>query len=448
MYRFAQDKIKTWFKNSTKALLVSGARQVGKTYTVRKTLTELNQNFYEINFIERQEIVKALKEISDISLLENKLSLYLSIEKDNGKPVVFLDEIQEFPEIVTKIKFLVDRGTYRYILSGSMLGIELKGIHSIPVGYLEEIRMYPMSLYEFSIAMGVTENTLRHIDKCYMDKSPVDPIIHTKMLSLFHTYLIIGGMPSVVSRFLRETTLKAVQEEQENIIRFYKADFIKYETEDRKLRIISIYDNIPAQLNKQNLKFKFTFLDKELKFDRYENSFIWLSEANVSIPVYIANEAKTPLVISKARNSFKLFMSDVGLLTSTFPYSAREEIISGINEYNNGALFENFVAEELTTNGIQPYYFNSKAIGEIDFIVEIDGNVLPIEVKSGKETKRHRALDNLMNIKNYNIAGSLVLSEDNVQTDGKIVYLPIYMAGLLKKETPSNKHVDLDKFKF
>ena len=176
MYRFAQDKIKTWFKNSTKALLVSGARQVGKTYTVRKTLTELNQNFYEINFIERQEIVKALKEISDISLLENKLSLYLSIEKDNGKPVVFLDEIQEFPEIVTKIKFLVDRGTYRYILSGSMLGIELKGIHSIPVGYLEEIRMYPMSLYEFSIAMGVTENTLRHIDKCYMDKSPVDPV--------------------------------------------------------------------------------------------------------------------------------------------------------------------------------------------------------------------------------------------------------------------------------
>ncbi len=447
MKRFVEVKIREWINYSNKALLISGARQVGKTYIVRKVLKEAGFPLYEVNFIERPDILSSLKSSSDFQEFEDKLSLYLAVEADERKPIVFLDEIQEYPEIVTKIKFLVDGGQFRYILSGSMLGIEIKQIRSVPIGYLEEIVMYPMSFFEFLFAMEISENAINHIHSCFCNKVPVDDIIHTKMMNLFHLYLVIGGMPAVVQVFLEHKTLLSAESEQKNIIQFYKSDFIKYETLDRKLRIISIYDNIPSQLNKQNMRFVFTLLNKEMKFDRYENSFLWLKDANVAIPVYIANEALAPLVISKDKHTFKLFLSDVGLLSSYFPSSIRNQIMMGKNESNNGALYENFVAEELVANGIIPYYFKTTAIGEVDFLIEHNGEVLPIEVKSGKGVKKHAALNKLLSCENYHLKSAIVFSESNVSIDKNIIYLPIYMVGLLQEEQASREKMDLSAYK-
>ena len=319
MKRQYEDKIQNWINDSKKALLIYGARQVGKTYLIREMLKRNNISYFEVNFQEREDILNAIKDLSNAEDISMKLALYSDIPLKEGESVIFLDEVQLYPEIITKIKFLVDEGKYRYILSGSNLGVELKGIKSIPVGYVDMFQMFPMNLFEFVNAIGINDTTIKYLKDCFEKLEPVDEIIHKRMLNAFYYYLICGGMPSVVDTFVKTRNLHEVRDEQQNIIRQYKADFIKYENDDKKLKIISIFDSIPAQLNQQNRRFVFTQLDKELKFDRYENSFLWLKDAAVAIPIYIAYEPKAPLILSKSTNQFKLFMSDVGLLTSCYP---------------------------------------------------------------------------------------------------------------------------------
>ena len=445
MYRNIEKDINNWLKESKEALLIEGARQVGKTYTIRTVLNDNKVNFLEINFIDRPDILQALKNINDVKEFILKLELYSPIPLEKGKSIIFLDEIQMFPEIITKIKFLVDEGSYRYILSGSLLGIEIKGIKSIPVGYLRILRMYPMNFFEFAKALGIKKETINYLDECFKSLIPIDEIIHKKMISLFYTYLIVGGMPQVINKFIKTKNLSEIDIEQKNIINTYKADFSRYESIDRKLRIISIYDNIPSQLNKQNHRFIFTYLNKELKFDRYENSFLWLKDAGVSYPVYIAKEAKSPLVISKDKNTFKLFFSDVGLLTSSYPSFVREELTKeNTNLYNNGALFENFVAQELYSNNFIPYYYKSNKLGEIDFMIELNNKIILLEVKSGKDNKKHKSLDNLIHIYKDQIDKPIILSTSNVLIEEKINYIPIYLVGLIKQDEIKNKQIEIN----
>ena len=361
MKRQCEERIQEWIDNSDKALLIYGARQVGKTYVIREVLKRNNISFFEINFQERDDILKAISDISNAEELSMRLALYSDVPLIEKESVIFLDEIQLYPDIITKIKFLVDEGKYRFILSGSNLGVELKGIKSIPVGYIDMFQMYPMNLFEFAVALGVGEDVISYIRECFDEEKPVDEVIHKRMLNAFYYYLICGGMPAVVNEFIASRNLRSVREEQQSIIRQYKADFVKYENDDRKLRIISIFDSIPAQLNQQNRKFVFTQLDKELKFERYENSFLWLKDAAVAIPIYIASQPKPPLVLSKATNQFKLFMSDVGLLTSCYPDYVSKALLDMNPEYgvNNGALFENFIAQELVASDRKSTRLNS-----------------------------------------------------------------------------------------
>ena len=433
MKRQYEDKIQNWINDSKKALLIYGARQVGKTYLIREMLKRNNISYFEVNFQEREDILNAIKDLSNAEDISMKLALYSDTSLMEGESVIFLDEVQLYPEIITKIKFLVDEGKYRYILSGSNLGVELKGIKSIPVGYVDMFQMFPMNLFEFVNAIGINDTTIKYLKDCFEKLEPVDEIIHKRMLNAFYYYLICGGMPSVVDTFVKTRNLREVRDEQQNIIRQYKADFIKYENDDKKLKIISIFDSIPAQLNQQNRRFVFTQLDKELKFDRYENSFLWLKDAAVAIPIYIANEPKAPLILSKSTNQFKLFMSDVGLLTSSYPDYVSKELLDMNPDYeiNNGALFENYIAEELISNNITPYYFKNKNIGEIDFLMEYDNQITPLEIKSGKDYKVHKALDNLLNTREYSIKKAYILSPSNIEIDDKNIYLPIYMTGLL-----------------
>ncbi len=444
MYRKDSLTIQEWLGGSNKALLVTGARQIGKTWLIRDEIEKSGYTKFEINFIDQPDMIKYLNTQMSAEDFLVRLKMIMPEDCQPHKTVIFFDEIQKCPEIVTKIKFLIDEGSYRYVMSGSLLGIELKGITSVPVGYLTVLRMYPMDFEEFMIANNVSNTTLEMLKIKFETLSPVEDFIHQKLLSMFFIYLIVGGMPDAVKKYVETKDIREVDKVQRDIVALYREDFSQYEDEDKKLKLKSIYDIIPAELNKQNKKFVFSMLDKELKFDRYENSFLWLKDAGVALPVYNVDAPVIPLLISKSSNVFRLFSNDVGLLTSAYPAATKIELIGSNGEVNNGAHFENVVAQQLIANGLEPYYCKRKNLGELDFVIELDGKVVPIEVKSGKAYKAHKALDNFMGVEEYHIEKAYVLSVGNVEKEGAVIYLPIYMTYLLKEQKIGRMIVNLD----
>ena len=444
MFRKDSITIEEWIKNSNKALLVTGARQIGKTWLIRDEIEKSGYTKFEINFIDQPDMVHYLDAEMGADEFLVKLRMIMPEDCKPHETIVFFDEIQKCPEIVTKIKFLVDEGSFKYVMSGSLLGVELKGIASAPVGYLSVLRMYPMDFEEFMIANLVSKATLEMLKDKFETVRPVDEFIHQKLLALFFVYLIVGGMPDAVKTYIATKDIREVDKIQRDIVTQYKEDFSQYESEDKKLKLISVYDIIPAELNKQNKKFVFTMLDKELKFDRYENSFLWLKDAGVAFPVYNVEAPVIPLLASKSSNVFRLFSSDIGLLTSAYPAATKIELINKNGEVNNGAHFENAVAQQLLCNGFELYFCKKKNIGELDFLIEMDGKVVPIEVKSGKAYKTHKALDHFMNVLDYHIEKAFVFSTGNVEKDGKVTYLPIYMCYLVKEQSIGQLIVDLN----
>ena len=444
MYRKDSIIIEEWLKRSDKALLVTGARQIGKTWLIREEIAKSGYRKFEVNFIDQPDLVDYLNVKMSANEFLVKLKMIMPEDCKPQETDVFFDEIQKCPEIVTKIKFLVEEGSFKYVMSGSLLGVELKGITSVPVGYLTVLRMYPMDFEEFMIANSVSKTTLEMLKAKFETCQPVDEFIHQKLLSLFFIYLIVGGMPDAVKIYIATKDIREVDKVQRDIVALYKEDFSQHESEDKKLKLISIYDIIPAELNKQNKKFVFTMLNKELKFDRYENSFLWLKDAGVALPVYNVEAPVIPLKASKSSNVFRLFSNDTGLLTSAYPAETKLELINKNSEVNNGAHFENAVAQQLTANGLEPYFCKKKNIGELDVLVEMDGKVVPIEVKSGKAYKAHKSLDNFMKISDYHIEKAYVLSVANMEQEGSVVYLPIYMCYLLKERKIGKLIVDLD----
>jgi predicted AAA+ superfamily ATPase len=445
--------LEQFYKRTNKALLVTGARQTGKSFSIRQYGTAHYENFVEINFIEQPgaaEILKGAKNSQDILV---RLSLLTSTPLVAGKTLVFFDEVQECPEMVTAIKFLVDEGSYRYILSGSLLGVELKDLRSEPVGYMDVKDMYPLDFEEFLLAMGVSRQVTDGLQRAFEQQQPVDEFVHKKMMELFRLYLIVGGMPAAVQKYVDTHNLQDVMAEQQAIIRLYKRDITKYD-KNHKLYIDEIFELIPSELNAKNKRFILKDLNENLKFSRYENSFLWLKNAGVALPTYNVEEPVVPLKLSRSRNLFKLFQSDIGLLACQYAEGFQLRIIRSAegrlqgkkNEkgINFGSIFENMVAQELQAHGFELYYFNSKKQGELDFIIEKDGQALPIEVKSGKDYQRHNALSNVMGNADYAIPRAIVFCNDNVSMSGNIVYLPIYMVTFLKKEVIGEVIYDLD----
>lgn len=444
MYRKHSKTIKEWINNSNKALLVTGARQIGKTWIIRDEVQKSGYTMFELNFIDQPDMVNYLNVQMSADEFLVKLKM---IMPENCKPhetIVFFDEIQKCPEIVTKIKFLVDEGSFKYVMSGSLLGVELRGIASAPVGYLTVLRMNPMDFEEFMIANSISQATLDMLKEKYEILEPVEEFIHERLLSLFFVYIIVGGMPDAVKTYVSTKDIREVDKVQRDIITLYKVNFTQYEQEDKKLKLKSIYDIVPAELNKQNKKFVFTMLDKELKFDRYENSFLWLKDAGVVLPVYNTDVPIIPLLASSSSNVFRLFSNDIGLLTSAYPAETKIELINKNGEVNNGAHFENAVAQQLTANEFEPYFCKKKNLGELDFVIEMSGKVVPIEVKSGKNYKTHKALDHFMSVSDYHFEKAYVFSIGNVEQTGYIVYLPIYMSYLLKEKIIDTMIVDVD----
>lgn len=429
--------------NRKEALLITGARQVGKTFIIRKCAKKHFEYVIEINFIQRPDAIKLFENAKSSEDILLRISAFTDVPLVPGKTLIFFDEVQECKEIVTAIKFLVEDGKYRYILSGSFLGVELKDIRSVPVGYMTIMEMYPLNFFEFCRANKVSQRIFDMLEMCWNEKKAIDQIVHEKLLDLFHLYLIVGGMPAVVEGYLRTKNLQEVFRLQKGILQLYKKDIAKYDPQN-KLYLEEIFNLIPSELNSKNKRFILKNLNENFRFSRYEHSFIWLKEAGVALPVYCVQEPEVPLLLSKATNLFKLFLSDVGLLAAMYADGLQIKILNKEKDINFGSIYENAVAQELKTQGFELYYFNSKKQGELDFVIEYKGNVLPIEVKSGKSYTRHNALDNVMSTPRYHIEQAIVFCNENIHEKNKIVYMPVYMAGMLKKETKEDYIYSLD----
>jgi predicted AAA+ superfamily ATPase len=432
-----------FYAKERNALLITGARQTGKTISIRQ-LGQTFDSFVEINFIEHPEAVELFRHASGAADILLRLSAYTSIPLKKHRTLIFFDEVQACPEVVTAIKFLVDEGSYRYVMSGSLLGVELHDLRSEPVGYLSVKEMFPLDFEEFITAVGVHEEVKSSLRLCWEERRPVDELIHQKMMELFRLYLIVGGMPAAVNRYLLTNNLQEVLTVQQDIIHLYRRDISKYDP-NHKLSIEEIFDLLPPELNAKNKRFILKRLNEHAKFDRFEQSFLWLKHAGVALPVYNVEEPKVPLLLARSRNLFKLFSNDVGLLAAQYADGIQMRILRGDQSINYGSVYENAVAQELAAHGFNLYYYNSKQRGELDFVVEWQGRVLPIEVKSGKDYEVHRALSNIMQCSDYDLAEALILNNGNLRVDGAFVYVPIYMMMFLERkvDVPTYYKVDL-----
>ncbi len=435
--------IRDYYATSRNALLITGARQTGKTFSIRE-FGKTFKSFVEINFVENPEAVEIFSRAKNSSDILLRLSAMTSVPLIKGETLIFFDEVQRCPDIVTAIKFLVDEGSYRYILSGSLLGVELKDLRSEPVGYMGIKEMYPLDFEEFASCVGISEQVMTSLRTAWDTRTAVDDFVHRKMMELFRLYLIVGGMPAAVNRYIESNNLQEVMAIQQDIILMYKRDIAQYDPEN-KLYIEEIFSLIPPELNAKNKRFILKRLNENTKFERCQNSFIWLANAGVALPVYNIEEPKVPLQLARSRNLFKLFQSDVGLLAAQYAEGIQMRIIKGDKDINYGSIFENAIAQELTAHGIYPYYYNNKKRGEIDFVVELDGKVVPIEVKSGKDYDTHHALSNVMRCEEYDIPEAIVLNHNNIRVDGNIVHAPIYMAMFIAKnnQAPTVYKIDL-----
>ena len=442
--RKIEKSIIQWIRESKKALLIDGARQVGKTFIIRNSLKNENCHFIEFNILNTPEIIPLLKDSNTVDEMITNLSLFTDQPFIKGETFIFFDEIQEFKELATKIKFWVDEGSFRYVFSGSLLGVELKNIKSAPVGYLKTLTMYPLDFEEFLQIYNFTDDLKKSLYKSFVDRTPVNEEVHKRMMNIFNMYLNVGGMPAAVSKFKETKNLNDVILEHEDIVLQYKKDFTRYESDDKKLLLTKIYDLIPAELNSNNKRFNFSDIKQGLRYERSENSFVWLASAGVALPTYNVSSPSLPLLLNEKSSLFKLFLSDVGMLTSLYGRATKLQLLSNNEDINNGALYENVVAQELKAHGFKLYYYNSKKFGELDFVIEYNGAILPIEVKSGKSYQRHSALNNVIEMSEYPIEEAFVFSNYNIEQKGKLVYYPIYMLMFINEQNIELPIIELD----
>ena len=309
------------------ALLIEGARRIGKSTIVEEFAKAEYDDYMLLDFARESTDIKDnfINNINDLDTFFRNLFLLKGRSLHGKNCVIIFDEVQLFPWARQAIKYLVQDGRYEYIETGSLISIH-KNVQNILIPSEEyKLKMYPMDFEEFMMANNVSVTTLDMLNEKFKNASPVDEFVHQKLLSMFFVYLIVGGMPDAVKTYIETKDIREVDKVQRDITTLYKEDFSQYEIEDRKLKLKSIYDIIPAELNKQNKKFVFTMLDKELKFDRYENSFLWLKDAGVALPVYNIEAPVIPLLASKSSNIFRLFSSDIGLLTSAYPAETKKE---------------------------------------------------------------------------------------------------------------------------
>ena len=428
-------RLEEFYKEGGKsALLIDGARQVGKTFIVEEFGRTHYESVVKIDFVKMKGATGLFQDVEDEKEIISRISAFSQKPLIEGKTLIFLDEIQKCPEAVTYLKYLVrDDGRYHYILSGSLLGVELRNIRSVPVGVLEEEKMYPLDFEEFVLANGEKPQLIEAARDAWENRKPLAKPLHERLRKLFRFYLVVGGMPAAVQTYLDTKDIRLVLREQKKILVDYRKDITQYD-EKNAMRIREVFDRLAPELNKKNKRFYADSVSEGGRFDRLEDEFLWLKESGVGIPVYNVEEPRVPLKLAEKPNFFKLFMNDVGLLSAMYMDGIQVKILNGEAEINFGSVYENAVAQELTAHGFVPTYYNSSAHGEIDFVIERDGCILPIEVKSGKHYKRHRALAHMMDEPEFGLSSAVVLDDDALEAEGGVFYAPIYMMMFLEQK--------------
>ena len=444
--RKAYQRLLDWKKeDDRKALCIFGARQIGKTTLIRQFGAENYKNFVEINFVSDSGAAKIFDSALAADTIITNLTAYLRKPMEPGKTLVFFDEVQECPNVRTAIKFLVEDGRFDYVESGSLLGTRYREIKSYPVGYEEIYRMYPMDFEEFLWANGVQDATIRYLQTCFDDKKQVLPAVHDTLKRLFYSYIVVGGMPDVVQTYVDTHDIGKVVVLQTSLLEQYRQDISQYAVGSDKMKIKTIFDAIPSQLNDKNRRFYVNKLAPSARLTRYENSFRWLDDAGVALPCYNVTEPQMPLALNQKHSLFKLFMNDVGLLCAACMENIQFDLLNGNLNVNMGSILENVVAQQLKANGYALYYFDTAKYGEIDFVVSGGVQTRLVEVKSGKDYKLHRAMDNIRNVKEWTFEDSIVLCGGNIEVCDGVTYLPWYLFFLVRpKELPKNMTYQVD----
>ncbi|MDY5721742.1 MAG: AAA family ATPase [Succinivibrio sp.] len=443
MYRKAMNFLLEWKQKTKKnALLVTGARQIGKTYLINEFGRKYYKDYVYLNFLEEDELFFIFQDSLKADKIILRLQTFLGRTLTPGKTLIFFDEIQECPRARTAIKFLVIDGRFDYIESGSLLGVEYKEVPSLPVGYEDRFRMYPMDFEEFCMAMGVLDSTLEQAKEAFSNRIAVDTVVHNVLMENFRFYMIVGGMPAAVQEFSNRRNLKEVLYVQNQIIDLYRGDVKKYSQTDKN-KITAIFNNIPNELDAHNKRFTLKNVNEHAKMREYEDAFIWLQDAGVALPCFNLKEPKAPLRLNEQSRLFKLFLNDCGLLCAMSFQGTQFNILSGNLKANLGSFFENIVAQSLVANGLELRYLDKRGVGELDFVVQRGAQVIPIEVKSSHDYRKHFALNNVMKVKDWNFEEAFVLCEGNIEKNGKITYLPWYMVSQIKQMTPEEMFKDI-----
>ena len=445
--RKVTERLLEWKRISHKALLVTGARQIGKSYAIRDFGRSNYGVYYEANLLLDADARESLTKARDAADFVSRVAMLSKQTLVEGDTLIFVDEIQEFPEIVTLMKALVEDGRFSYVFSGSMLGTEFKGISSFPVGYVERITMRPLDFEEYCWAVGVSAEVLAGIRDHMVNRVPVEDYVHEAMLRNFRSYLVAGGMPEVVQDYIDSSySLIRTRQLQSELVDQYRTDIAKYAGK-RAFAVRSIFDRLPLELEGENHRFILSSLREGARLDEYVEDFLWLTNAGVGLNVSRATEARSPLLRTESASFFKLYESDTGMLVSRYPQSTARAIYLDQKSANLGGVFENAVAQELAALGIPAWYYFTTAEGEVDFLIDgKKGKVVPIEVKSGVKVHAHAALDNLLAKPGLKIPEAIVLSRENVSQEGKVTYLPIYMTFCLDELV--EREVDTGDFRF
>lgn len=432
LYRKIETVIEAHLKsNSQKILLIDGARQVGKTYIIRHVGKKVFENFIEINMVEDSmgdRLFAGTKTIEDFYLQVSMLAGNKMKEKDNT--LIFIDEIQAYPHLLTLLKFLSQDNKYSYIASGSLLGVTLSQTTSIPMGSIRKVRMFPLDFEEFLYANGMNEVVIAAMRNKFARLEELDEPMHNKMMDLFRKFLLVGGLPDAVNSYLAEKNIQFVREIQREIHDYYATDASKYDDE-RKLMIRRIYDLIPSNMeNKKKRVIAQSIENKRGKtFNDYSDEFEYLISAGIALNVQAITTPVFPLIESTGKNLLKLYLNDVGILTGILYGNNIRAILDDEKSVNLGSVYETVVASELIAHGHRLFYYDNRHKGEVDYLIDDYSSlsVVPVEVKSGKDYTVHSALNTFVQNEDYHIKKAYVVSNERmVQQSGKIIYIPIY----------------------
>ena len=435
--------------DSNKVLVIDGARQIGKTYIIRHVGKALFKNFVEINLLEDSLSDRVFEDAKSVDEFYFRLGLVAGEKLGNKEnTLIFLDEIQTYPHLLTLLKFLKSDDRFTYVASGSLLGVTLAKTSSIPMGSIEVKQMYPLDFEEFLWAHGIGKEFIRNLRDKFEKLESLDEPVHERLLSLFKRYLLVGGLPEVVNHFIKNKNVFEVRSIQSEIHDYYALDASKYDEQNR-LKIRRIYDMVPSNLanKKKRIVIKQIENKEGKRFKDYEDEFDYLIHSGIALEIRAVSNPSFPLIESTGKNLLKLYLNDVGILTNVLYKHNALPIINDVKSVNLGSVYESVVAQELTSRGVSVFYYDNKSKGEVDFLFDdYDSlSVVPIEVKSGKDYTVHSALDQLVANPSYSIKKAYVLSnEREVSQLGKIIYLPIYYLMFLSQVSQPNSVIHFD----